>query len=108
MENNSIPYRGYTIEPSVSGYWGGFDFYPTAEGRDEDYDWDGDSWRNCGNVQHAATLDEAKDAIWEKVMESTPWHVVKMNGREYPFPWIEDAIRFAVMFDGELMFVANP
>lgn len=104
-----IEYRGFTIEPST-GYMGGYSYYPTAEGRNEDAEWDGDSWRNCGNVQWAASLDDAKDAIMEKYIESYPHHIVRTNFgmMEYSFPWLVDAIAFQKMWGGDLLPCGQP
>ena len=98
----SITYRGYTIEPSTS-YFGGYEYYPTEEGRNDDAEIVGDppEYSYCGNVKHADTIDEAKDAIWEKVMTSMPQHKVVMNKRDYYFEWIEDAMKFAIRWNAE-------
>lgn len=100
-KRNSIQYRGWTIEPSTAYPYGGWEFYPTDEGRNEDAEWDGDSWRDCGNVKFASSLDDAKDQIWEKVMEKIPPHEVILHGRSYYFNWVEDAISFAVQWNAE-------
>ena len=99
-KQNQIQYRGYVIEPST-GYMGGYEYWPTAEGYNPDYDWDGDGWRNCGNVQWASDLDEAKDEIFEKIMCAQPQHLVVMNRRPYYFDWISDAIKFAILWNAE-------
>lgn len=62
-----MQYRGYTIEPSSCM---GYDFFPTDEGRDEDYDWTGDGYRNCGNVGHASSIEGAKAEIDDKIFET--------------------------------------
>ena len=106
----SITYRGYTIEPSTS-YFGGYEYYPTEEGRNDDAEIVGDppEYSYCGNVKHADTIDEAKDAIWEKVMTSMPQHKVVMNKRDYYFDWIEDAMKFAIRWNAEEFIPAcNP
>lgn len=102
---NTIHYRGHTIEPSHSGH--GYDFFPTQEGRDEDYDWTGDGWRNCGNVGHAMSIEGAKDEIIDKIMMATPQHKVVMNNRPYFFDYIEEAIKFAVLWNAEGFYPAN-
>ena len=102
MSQETQYYRGYTIEPTSNGCpYGGYDYYPTEEGRNEDYDWTGDGWQNCGNVGFASSIEDAKDAIWEKVMTSLPQHKVVLNKKDYYFDWIEDAIKFAVMWNAE-------
>jgi len=100
----SIQYRGYTIEKSFRGY----DFYPTEQGRDDDYDLDGEDYKYCGNVRHASTIEEAKDAIDEKIIEAKPYHIVKLNGRDYPFPWLEDARKFASLWNADLLPNGQP
>lgn len=111
-------YRGYTIEPSHSPF-GGFDFFPTEQGRDDDYDYDGERYRYCGNVKHASTIEEAKDSIDEEIMMSIPPYKVWTFGK-YPiggrpqlnitkFIWISDAVKFAAKFNGEIMIpILNP
>jgi hypothetical protein len=86
----AISYKSYTIQPSLSPF-GGFDFFPTEEGMDQD------------NVKRADTIEEAKDLINEKIMTELPDHKVRMNGREYSFPWIVDALRFAEFWKGEVL-----
>src|SRR5690606_24245644 len=61
MSRGRVYYRGYTIEPAEYEY--GYDYYPTEEGRDDDADFDGESYRYCGNVKFAHSIDAAKDAI---------------------------------------------
>src|SRR5690606_19020568 len=97
-----VLYRGYIIEPSTS-YFGGYEYYPANEGRNDDAEVVGDppEYRYCGNVRHASTLEEAKDEIWEKVMTSIPQHKVVMNNRPYYFDWVEDAIKFAIKWNAE-------
>lgn len=102
MDTLSQPifYRGYTIEPCEHLYKPAFMYYPTEQGIDAEYD---DGWKS--NVRIAGTLEEAKDAIHEKVMTSLPNHKVIVNGREYDFSWIEDAIKFAIRFNAEQLWV---
>ena len=47
------------------------------------------------------TLDDVKDAIYESIIMDRPQHLVVMNRREYYFDWIEDAIKFAVLWNAE-------
>lgn len=63
-----MTYRGYTIEESEHLYKPCFDFYPTAEGIDCDFD--GERYRS--NVKSADTLEEAKSEIDEILGEVEP------------------------------------
>lgn len=56
-----MEYRGYTIEASEHLYKPCFDYYPTEEGRDCDYN--GEKWRS--NVKSADTIEEVKFEIDE-------------------------------------------
>lgn len=98
-------YRGYTIEPDYRNPYSNkpeFMFYPTEQGIDHDYDLVGEYYKYCGNCGWADTIEEAKDAIWEKIMMAQPKHKVVLKGRApYEFDWLEDAIRFAVLFNAE-------
>lgn len=100
----AIQYKGYTIESSHSPF-GGFDYFPTEHGRNDDYDLDGDDLKYCGNVRQASTLEEAKDWISEKIMTSAPAHrVITQNGKNITkFWWLSAAVDFAVKFKGELL-----
>lgn len=104
LEKHRIYYRGYTIEPTSSACpYGGYDYYPTEEGRDEDIDWNGNP---CGNVKYAASTEEAKDEIDDLIYEKM--HVVVMNEGDpvyehrYEFEDLENAIGFATMWGGNL------
>lgn len=108
---SQVFYKGYIIEPTSNGCpYGGYDYYPAAEGRNDDADCSGDpaEYHYYGNVGFESSIENAKDAIDEKIMESIPWHVVTLHGRQYPFPWIEDAIRFANLWGAELTPIMNP
>lgn len=96
----TLTYKGYTIE-RTSSYFPGYDYFPTNEGRQDDADLDGEDYIYCGNVRHADSIDDAKDAIWEKVMVAIPQHKVVMNKQDYYFDWVEDAIKFAVKWNAE-------
>jgi hypothetical protein len=62
-------YRGYTIEanPDHQMSFEKFISYPTEEGISHDADWDGDSWRYCGNRTHASSIEYAKLEIDSKL-----------------------------------------
>lgn len=105
LEKHRIYYRGFTIEPTQNGCpYGGYDYYPTEEGRDDDADFDGESYRYCGNVQFAHSIEAAKreidDIIYEKM------HVVTLNEGDpvyehrYEFEKFEDALGFALQWGG--------
>jgi hypothetical protein len=102
----AIQYKSYTIQEDFRNPYGNkpeFMFYPTEEGIQDDADCDGDGFHYCGNCQWADTIEEAKDLISEKIMTEAPEHKVKINSREYSFPWIEDAVRFAEYWNGILL-----
>lgn len=107
-KRNEIRYRGWIIEPSTS-YLGGFDYYPEDEGRNDDCDCVGDpaEYMYCGNVRHACTIEGAKDDIWERAMMKQPQHIVVLHNKKYPFDWIEDAIKFAVLWNAEGFYPAT-
>jgi hypothetical protein len=104
----AIQYKGYTIESSLSPF-GGFEYFPTKQGRDDDYDVVDGDYKYCGNVRHADTLEEAKDEISEKIMTSLPAHkVATQNGKNITkFWWLSEAVDFAVKFKGDL-FIGSP
>lgn len=114
----SVPmtYRGYTIESCVRGYdanIGNFMFYPTEQGVDHDADYDGESYKYCGNCRWADSIEEAKDEIFEKVMTEKPVYLVKTKGPYWflgiqqinltKFWWIEEAVKFALKENGILL-----
>lgn len=90
-----MKYKNFTITPSTTSGRKCFDFW---EG---DYDGEG--------VRRADSIEEAKDVIDEVVMDKAPYYEVKMNGRIYPFKWIEDAVGFSLLWNGELLTpIYNP
>lgn len=100
---SQIFYKGYTIEPTSNGCpYGGYDYYPTAEGRQDDADLVGEDYKYCGNVGFESSIDNAKDAIMEKIMTELPNHQVIINNRPaYEFAWISEAMRFATYWNAE-------
>lgn len=100
-------YKTYTIEPDYSRIPYNKDpqymFYPTEQGIDHDADYDGESYRYCGNCKWADSIDEAKDSIDEIIMMAQPKHEVRMNDRVYPFDWFTDAVTFCNLFNGEML-----
>lgn len=99
---NAIMYRGYVIEPTSNGCpFGGYDFYPAAEGKNDDADFDGEDFKYCGNVGFASSIEDAKDQIFEKIMMAMPQHKVVLNGRDYYFDWIEEAVKFFNLWNAE-------
>lgn len=71
--NAKIFYKGYTIEeeddPWMIKYGSLFFFYPTAQGIQDDADYDGDRYVYCGNRRWAGSIQEANDMIDELVDE---------------------------------------
>lgn len=107
-KRNEIHYRGYIIEPTSSGCpYGGYDYYPASEGRNDDADYDGESYRYTGNVGFESSIENAKDAINERIMEKLPNHIVEFHGRTWEFPWIEDAVDFASYWNFNLHPIVN-
>lgn len=103
-EKQRIYYRGYTIEPTLNGCpYGGYDYYPTEDGRDEDIDWNGNP---CGNVGFTNSIASAKREIDDLIYEKM--HVVVLNEGEgiyehrHEFENLENAIDFATMWGGNL------
>ena len=50
-------------------------------------------------------------AAWENIPyeERRNWHLVKMNGKFYPFNSFSDAVFFSIQWNGELMTpITNP
>lgn len=60
-------YKGYTIEedPFYNPYSKNthYCYYPTEKGRQDDADYDGESFVYCGNAKWADSIEEAKDEI---------------------------------------------
>jgi hypothetical protein len=101
--NFPIQFKGWTIEEYTYGYMRGeLMAYPTATGPDHDADFDGESFTYCGNCLFGFDVEDLKDQIEEKLMEAYPIHNVEMNKKIYPFEWLEDAVKFATMFNGVL------
>ena len=106
----TINYRGFQIEEDFRNPYSNdpeYMYYPAEQGAQHDYDLVGEDYVYCGNCKWAGSIEEAKDQIFEKIMMAIPDHQVKMNGRFYPFTWIEEAIKFAIKYDGELFPVCN-
>ena len=103
-KSTEVLYRGYTIEPTSNGCpYGGYDYYPTEEGRDEDIDWNGNP---CGNVGFAGTIAAAKAEIDDLIGERP--HVVTINEGDpfyehrYEFQDFDNALAFAMKWGGTL------
>jgi hypothetical protein len=115
-----VQYKGYSIQPDFRNHYNRepeYMYYPTAEGINHDADCDDDGYHYCGNCKWADSLEEAKDAISEKIMTSQPAYLVettvKLGGFELKnitkFWWINDAIRFAALWNGTPLFqILNP
>jgi hypothetical protein len=112
-----VQYRGYWIRESldIERLNGKYVFFPEAEGIQHDYDFDGFRNRYTGNCKWADSLEKAKDAILEKIMTEQPAYLVetkvKLGGFELKnitkFWWINDAIRFAALWNGTPLFTIN-
>jgi hypothetical protein len=94
-----IIYKGYFIEPETEPwaikYGRPFKYYLAGENSEgEDVKW-------------ASSIDDAKDQISEKIMAKIPDHIVELNGRHYSFPWIEEAVKFASLWNGSLYPICN-
>jgi hypothetical protein len=103
---DGLIYKTYTIQEDFRNPYRKepeYMFYPTEQGIDHDADYDGESFKYCGNCKWTDSIDEAKDSIDEIIMEAKPLHKVRMNGRVYPFDWIIDAVRFCDLFNGEML-----
>jgi hypothetical protein len=114
VKEADILYKGYTITTDYQGGWyERIMFYPTEQGIDHDADMDENGYHYCGNCQWVDSIDEAKDAIDEKIMMAMPPHLVVTKGKFVvlgkeqvnitKFWSISDAIKFAVKFKGELL-----
>lgn len=65
-------YKGYTIEEDHRNPYGKeceYIFYPTSEGIQHDADYDGESFRYCGNCRWADSIDDAQIEIDELTFE---------------------------------------
>lgn len=63
-----LNYKSYTIIEDYQNPYSNkpdFMYYPTSEGAQHDADYDGESYRYCGNCRWEDSLDGAKDAIDE-------------------------------------------
>jgi hypothetical protein len=108
----AIQYKGHTIQADFRNPYNKeceYMFYPTSEGVQHDADCDGDGYHYCGNCKWAASIDEAKDLITEKIMTLAPsWRVTTPNplvpDKENitKFDWIVDALLFAIKVNGNL------
>ncbi len=103
--DQKVEYKGYTIEPDSSYPYamGRFKFYPTEEGVQDDADFDGESYKYCGNCKWADSITDAK---WE-IDDMVPFQVRTLNtvSRRMnitKFTWLSDAVKFAVIFNGDL------
>jgi hypothetical protein len=109
-----VQYKGYSIVMDCVTM-SRFMYYPTNEGPQHYCDWDGSCYKYCGNCGWAQTIEEAKDAISEKIMTKQPAYLVettvKLGGFELKnitkFWWINDAIRFAALWNGTPLFTIN-
>jgi hypothetical protein len=99
-----IKYKGFTIVEDFSSPSQAVMFFPTEQGID--HDWDGE--RYVGNCKWASCIEEAKDEIMEKIVCSKPLHKVETKSKVgtgfniTKFEWLEDAVKFATMFNGVL------
>lgn len=103
-----IQYKSWTIQDDPEAYCKGqLIAYPTEQGIQHDYDGDSDGWHYCGNSLFSSDVDSLKDEIDEKIMMEKPLWKVEVNLRKYNFEWIIDAIKFADMWGGNLLFTAD-
>jgi len=66
-----MEYKNYTIEEDQRNPYGTveFMFYPSSEGIQHDGDYDGDSFKYCGNCKWADSIEEAMIEIDELTFE---------------------------------------
>lgn len=85
LNTEKIEYKGYSIEPDKYSTWRKDELiiYPTADGVDHDYDWNGDNWKYCGNCKWAFSIDEAKGIVDELIFDK-----IEMSNK------IEEVIKF--------------
>jgi hypothetical protein len=114
-----ILYKGYSIvedhDQTPYNKEPQYMFFPTDQGEQHDADCrDGESYSYTGNCKWADSIEEAKDAIMEKLMQEKPAYLVKTYSSKFQshfnltkFWWIEDAIQFAKKFNGVPMFPIN-
>lgn len=65
---NIIGFNGFTIVEDYRNPYSNtpdFMYYPTSEGVQHDADYDGESFRYCGNCKWASSLEEAINEIKE-------------------------------------------
>lgn len=104
-----IKYKSYSIEKDYEyPYSGGrYIFYPTEEGIQHDADYNGDSYKYCGNCKWCSSIEEAMLLIDEIV----PFFVetlgpLPIGGKPQrhitKFDWLLDAVKFAVKFNGTM------
>jgi hypothetical protein len=66
MNTQKTEYRGYSIEPDFRNPYSNvpeFMYYPTEQGVQHDADYDGESYRYCGNCKWSNSIEEAKAEI---------------------------------------------
>src|SRR5688572_1487575 len=112
-----VQYKGYMIVRHEFHRVQVFMYYPGDEGAQHDADCEDGVYKYCGNCGFASSLEESKDAISEKIMTEQPAYLVettvKLGGFELKnitkFWWIQDAIRFAALWNGTPLFqILNP
>lgn len=63
-----VEYKGYTIQEREDTYYKGmcpFVLFPTEQGIQHDYDYNGSGNTYCGNCKWADSIEEAKEMIDE-------------------------------------------
>jgi hypothetical protein len=105
-----IFYKGYTIEEDHRNPYNKdpeYMFYPTEQGVQHDADGDSEGWKYTGNCKWTDSMEDAKDQISELVIQQIPfWQVQTSYGRGYgltKFTWLEDAVKFAARFNGQII-----
>lgn len=72
-EELPFDYKGYTLQKDQRNPYGPAEimFYLTEDGIQHDGDYDGESYRYCGNCHWSSTIEEAKEEIDELVYRTT-------------------------------------
>jgi hypothetical protein len=107
---NKLQYKGYTIQEDFRNPYNRepeYMFYPTSEGIQHDADGDSEGYRYTGTCKCADSIEDAKDRICEIIIESQPVWKVQTKVSITKFNWLNDAIRFADRFNGQLIPVIN-
>jgi len=100
-----MKYKGHTIEQNTDPFHSErLIIYPSDQGIQHDYDYVDGSFIYMGNCKRANSIEEAMEIIDDKIAAQMPaFYTVELNGRLYPITWLDDAMKFARLWNGLLI-----